>query len=271
MIQPKYWEVEPQDRQFDLEYLITPNNGYGRRFYSKTYARELSQKIQAKLKTTKGELEEYIIDLQDCMNDEYLCESCCCPICTTKYRRWLSSQLLQIAKDSNVSKRIATLLLAEVKKGELNLLDLNKYRASLYALLKPKFLKHHILGGFEVKYEPSTKSLILHCHLLIIGECKNAEKNLRKSFKRSHFERPVKFQKLRKNKVRQISYLLKFQTYCRINNKDGSRRGRAVMLKRAELSELICWTKRYKFSDFLFLFGARRHGSMISLNNRKNN
>ncbi len=270
MTPPKYWEVKPQDRQFDLAYLITPNNGYRRRYHSNTYPRELSQKIQAKLKTLKGELEEYIKDLQDCMNDEYLCESYCCPICTSKYRRWLSSQLLQIAEESNVSMRIATLLLAEVKKGELNLLDLNKYKARLYALLKPKFLKHHILGGFEVKYEPSTKSWILHCHLLVIGNCKKAIKKLRKSFKRSNFERPVKFQIL-KNNVRQISYLLKFQTYFRINKKDESGRRRTVMLKKTELSELICWTKRYKFSNFLFLFGARRHGSVITLNNRNNN
>ena len=73
---------------------------------------------------------------------------------------------------------------------------------------------------------------------------------------------PVKVQRLR-NPERQISYIIKFHTYFRPKSRSGGARSPAVPLPPDRLAELAKWWSGYQFDDFIFLFGAKRHGDQI--------
>ena len=75
---------------------------------------------------------------------------------------------------------------------------------------------------------------------------------------------PVKVQLLR-NPERQISYVVKFPTYFRPKSRTGGVRSPAVPLPPDRLAELAKWWSGYQFDDFIFLFGAKRHGDQIVL------
>jgi hypothetical protein len=213
MSRNNYWANAPKLAYYDLACIYALSDDDRQRFYSANYARELSRKIQKRL--TSDQIEEYVSELEDCANGYSPCGHYCCPTCTREYRRWIFSQLMQIINDSSKPERIVTIYLAETKKGDLKSLDLMRIRRNFYAQLRRLgFRVCHILGGIEINFDASHARWILHCHLLVLGECKNALKKLRFSLKRKVTERPIKVQ-LVKDCRAQISYLLKFQTYYR--------------------------------------------------------
>jgi hypothetical protein len=119
-----------------------------------------------------------------------------------------------------------------------------------------------VIGGVEVAYRAIDKKWILHINLIIIGGRKAYIKKFQASFARSDIDRPVVTVGLN-NRAEQLSYVLKFTTYHRPFTQRGPAKSPARPLNGPDHRALVHWMHQREFTDFLFLYHARRKGSVI--------
>ena len=202
--------------------------------------------------------------LEACNSDAYCC-LVICAICSRRYRFRFIRRLLAIAKSCPGQHEVATIFLEAFPVGTLATADVKRAHNRLRKLLERNGFKgSHLIGSTEVNWDSANKVWELHVHLLAIGVPSAAWKSLRKALRDVGPKFPVKVQRLR-NPERQISYLIKFHTYFRPKPLSGGAQSSKAPLPRARLVELAMWWSGYQFDDFIFLFGAKRHGDQIVL------
>jgi hypothetical protein len=186
------------------------------------------------------------------------CAEVLCPACARRYRLWLTSRLLRLATRPTPAF-IATILLEAVHGAELSDVELN----ALHERARKRLTREGVLaaiGGTEASYEAEHDRWVIHLHLLVFDTLESGRAKLRRAFHDSTLNRPVFCQALR-DRVAQLSYLQKFQTYHRPGSGGSRKRGRAYPLKPEQIDQLAQWTRHFWFQDFLFVLGLRRRGS----------
>jgi hypothetical protein len=188
------------------------------------------------------------------------CEELLCARCARRYRLWQAGQILSFVNPSIVAN-VVTILLSAVKGRSLYKVNVRQVHERLRKrLIRCGF--RAAIGGTEASYEAASDRWIVHVHLLVLGEIKNAMRRLKAVAKKDGFLRPVKPQPLR-NPIAQISYLQKFTTLHRPGQANSVGRRRAYPLKPRQVAQLAKWYEGRRFSDFPFLLGFRRRGSRI--------
>jgi hypothetical protein len=186
-----------------------------------------------------------------------------CAKCSCYYRRPLIRELVRIAKSYKGPHQIATIHLETIPAGSLATATIKRALDRLRKQFQRcGFVRSILVGGAEVGWDEKSRSWILHVHLLAIGVPEEAWTNLRAALRNSGTATPLKVQPLR-DVERQVSYVSKFTTYHRPLGRDGGGRSPAVPLPPTRLAELAAWWARYRFEDFVFLYGARRRGGRI--------
>jgi hypothetical protein len=188
------------------------------------------------------------------------CQELLCSRCALRYRLWLAGQCLSFA-DEPVQAHVVTILLVTARGGLLHTVSIQAEHDRLRKRLIRSGVRSAI-GGTEAAYEAANDRWVVHVHLLVFGEIKDAIAQLKKTAKRDGFERPVKCQPVR-DPVSQVTYLQKFATYHRPGKTGGGGKGRPYPLKPRHVAELACWFQGKRFGDFAFLLGFRRRGSRI--------
>ncbi len=186
------------------------------------------------------------------------CASVSCPSCSRKFRRWFICQALRHERDLEL--QVLTVALELVPSNELSQINLSVLkRRTSQRIRRAAPSAHFVLGGIEADYHHVDDSFLLHAHLLVARLPRDEVKALRSAFAEIGVTRAIKVQPLR-DRVSQISYLLKFGTFYRPGSQNGSRRPRAIPLPSEALKELTLWRAQYAFLDFVFMIGLRRRG-----------
>jgi hypothetical protein len=248
-----FWHRTKPMRRFDIAELRPKTLARAERFETPSDARRESSRSQAVLERYRRSqiCAEY---LQDCREGLERCEKTFCPICARTFRRYFTGQLLRLNAECASKVSIAVVLLETAPKGKIDRLQIERYRHSLRKRLERAGLGDMpVIGGFEVCYKAREKVWILHINLVI--------------FSGNKIYRPITSADLN-DKIRQLSYVLKFGTYHRPYKQIGSKTSKAVPLNPREHFELIRWMDQYEFSDHLFLFNARRRGETIEFSNK---
>ena len=177
-----------------------------------------------------------------------------CKICGRIYRIWLSSQVVALAQ-MGVPATVVTILLRVIEEDELGSVDLKREADRL----RKELLRVGItaaIGGFEVAYKPLDRYWCFHVHLLVFGDTAGPLADLKASHRKAKIKRALVAQDLN-DPVEQITYLFKFVTYYRFG-----RWRLPYPLGRRQLEQLVVWTSGANFTDFLFLLGFQRRGSI---------
>lgn len=262
-----YWRQTHPVALFDIAKLRPETLARGKRFESPSDAREESGRSQALLERDSRS-KAYVVDLQECRDGHYQCNKTYCPQCARTFRRYLIGQLLRLNSEFEGEVRILVVLLETAPKGELLKLEIERYRHLFRKRLDRAGLsKVPVIGGFEMYYRARSKEWVLHVNLAIFGGNEEALRTFEDGFPDDKIHRPVRRDELHDD-AEQLSYLLKFTTYHRPHQQRGSKKAKAVPLNPAEHFELVCWMARYKFSDHLFLFNARRRGASIEFSSK---
>jgi hypothetical protein len=194
------------------------------------------------------------------------CSLVICAVCSRRYRFRLIREVLAIAKKYGGQHKVATLYMETFPAGTLAAADIKREHDRLRKRLQRSgFAGSHLIGGTEVEWDSASRNWILHVHLLAIGVPPAAWKRLRRALRGVGPKFPVKVQRLL-NPERQISYSIKFHPYFRPKSRIGAVRPPAVPLPPDRLAELAAWWSGYRFDDFIFLFGAKRHGGQVVVN-----
>ena len=202
--------------------------------------------------------------LSECRDGYYHCDYPFCPICARKFRRWFTGELLRLTEDVPSLKIITVLLKAEARNN-IQSLDPAIYRDMLRKRLQRSGLrKAVVIGGFENVYNATKRAWILHVNLLVIGAKRSALDKFAGNFSGDELDRPIVESRVR-DRLKQISYVLKFTTYHRPYKQSGSSKSPAVPLNAAQHMPLVKWMNNFQFQDFLFLFNARRTGPRIQV------
>jgi hypothetical protein len=188
-----------------------------------------------------------------------------CAVDARAFRFRLIRELLAIAKSIPGQHEIGHIYLETFPAGMLSRANIKRALNRLRKQLERSgFGESILIGGTEVSWDSATRSWILHVHLLAIGVPAAAWTRLRKALRGVGPKFPVKVQRLR-NPERQVSYLIKFNTYFRPRSRSSGARSSAVPLPLDRLAELAAWWSGYTFEDFTFLVGAKRRGGRIVL------
>jgi hypothetical protein len=207
---------------------------------------------------------EIAVALEACSSDA-LCCLVICAVCSRRYRFRIIRALLAIAKSRPGQHEIVTIYLGSFPAGTLIVATIKRTHNRLRKRLeRDGFGGALLIGGTEVTWDSATRSWILHVHLLAVGVPPAAWRRLRKALRGVGPKFPVKVQRLR-NPERQISYLIKFNSYFRLRARAHTFRSPAKPLPPDRLAELATWWSRHRFDDFIFLFGAKRRGGRISI------
>ena len=186
------------------------------------------------------------------------CTSVCCPSCSRKFRRWFICQALRHERDLEL--QVLTVALALVPSNELSQINLSVLkRCTSQRIRRAAPSAHFVLGGIEADYHYVDDSFLVHAHLLVSKLPSEELKALRTVFSNLGTTRAIKVQPLR-DRVSQISYLLKFTTFHRPGSQNGSRRPSAIPLPSEALKQLTLWRAQHGFLDFVFMMGLRRRG-----------
>jgi hypothetical protein len=199
-------------------------------------------------------------------------EACCpqspcglpgCGACSDEYLEPFNGELLRVQDLYEGPHEIATIFLATFPAGSLAAADIDRAHDRLRKKLERSgFAGSILIGGTEAGWSAHKARWIFHLHLLAIGVPKAAWVTLRAALGGSGPTIPLKVQPLRDTEY-QTSYVLKFVT-CHWPGKRGPvGRGGARPLPPALLAELATWWCRYRFEDFVFMFGAKRFGGRI--------
>ncbi len=181
--------------------------------------------------------------------------------------RWFrichTAELLRIAEMFEGPHQIATVYLNAYPAGSLGTADMKLAHGALRKKLQRCGFRGVILvGGTEVAWLAKREKWVLHLHLLAIGVPEDAWERLRAALNDVGPAIALKVQAL-KDLAEQLSYCQKFNS----SHKPGKRgpNGQAPYrpLPTERLVEWAEWVAKYRFEDFGFLFGARRHGGRI--------
>jgi hypothetical protein len=203
--------------------------------------------------------------LQECRAGDYDCNRPFCPICARVFRRWFIGELLRITKGDE-PVRIYTVLLEEAPQDKINDLDPTTVQHRLRKQLKRAGLGNvPVIGGIEIVYKARKQVWLLHANLVMIGGKKAARKKFAQGFNGGDIERPIIRARLKKP-AKQLSYILKFTTYHRPYEQQGSTKSEAKPLNPKQHAALLKWMSQFEFRDFLLLINARRQsGTKIGL------
>jgi hypothetical protein len=203
--------------------------------------------------------------LDACAGPDDRCGQIVCAGCSSDFRHNTQRQFLTVADAHFDELDFATVYLDSFEAGQLTHYDLKRGKEAFRKrLTRAGFKGATIVGGIEVAWKPAIRLWVPHTHLLAADTNPSAWAALAAAYgdrKGSVVVQPFK------DPERQTSYLLKFATYCRINAKRRNGRGLAVPLPPDRLTELVAWWSNYNFDDFVFLYGAKRRGAKIVLNN----
>jgi len=259
-----YWRRSLPRKKYDIKKLRPKTLPRRERFETLQDAKNESLRSQSVLdgRRAGGDLGDY---LEDCRHGHYQCERSYCPICARVFRRYFIGELLRHNAKFEGEIAVVVVLLETAAKGKLSDLDIESHRHALRKRLDRAGLEGvPVIGGFETAYRATQKDWVLHANLVVFGAPKRALDDLEAGTKAQDAFRPVKRTQL-ENPAKQLSYVLKFTTYHRPWQQTGPRKPRAVPLNPTEHCELVRWMNQYGFSDYLFLYNARRHGSTITL------
>jgi hypothetical protein len=267
--QSPFWRRRKPSPRYDIALLRSEELPKGQRFETLKDAEHESDRSRALLGAKKNGQEWVMDELEDCRNGRDRCDRPCCPICAREYRRWFIGELLRVTKRATTAT-ILTVLLTGANHGRIGDLDPADWQHRLRKRLQRAGFKNTpVIGGFEVVYRAKEKIWVLHVNLLIIGGSANARKRFKSSFDGSDLGRPVVAAALT-NRIQQLSYILKFTTYHRPFQRQGSTKSPAKPLNAPEHFALVNWMAKFQFKEFLFLFNARREGPRIWLKAQNN-
>jgi hypothetical protein len=190
------------------------------------------------------------------------CGCVICAACSRAYRFRMIREVLAIAKSRPGQHEIGNIYLETFFAGVLLTAEIERAHNRLRKqLVRRGFIRSQLTVGTEVSWDSAIKIWELHVHLLAIGVSPGAWKSLRKALRAAGPKFPLKVQRLR-NPERQISCLIKF-TYFRPRPHSGGARSSKASLPPDRLAELAMWWPGHSFADFIFPFGAKRHGDQI--------
>jgi hypothetical protein len=256
---PQFWRRNKPSRKHDITLLMPRNLPKGKRFETPEDVHEESQRSEALLGTT----EEATI-LASCRGGP-ACHNTFCPICARRFRKWFIGELLRITENETRRIRVLTVLLEAADRKAMSNLDFRRHAHVLRKRLQRAGLGGAgVIGGVEMAYRAKDKKWILHINLVIIGGRTASIKRFQASFARSDIDRPVVTVGLN-SRAEQLSYVLKVTTYHRPFTQRGPVKSRAVPLNRPEHKAIVQWMHQREFTDFVFLYNARREGSVITV------
>lgn len=265
---PPFWRRRSPPAKYDIGLLRPETLAKGERFETAQDARTESVRSETLLRSAQHGSNALAETLRECRDGHYQCDQPFCPICARHYRRWLIGQLLKITSGP-APVHIYTILLQQADSESITELDPAPYRPLLRKRLQRAGLDVPVIGGFEMVYKAKPKVWVLHINLVIIGGDKKAHRRFKKSFDGSDLDRPVVSAKLT-DPVQQLSYILKFNTYHRPFEQQGSARSVAKPLNGRQHAALVKWMSQLEFKDFLLLINTRRNGHVISTKNGTN-
>jgi hypothetical protein len=256
---PPFWRRGKPGPKYDIVLLRPGDRPKGERFETLADARAESERSEKLLRSFSGGNKELAEFLQECRAGDYECNKPSCPICARKFRRWFIGELLRVTKGKE-AVRIYTVLLKEAPQDKINNLDPTPFRHFLRKRLERAGLaKTPVIGAFEIVYKAKRWVWVLHVNLVMIGGKKAARKKFTQGFKGGDIERPITRARLKKPS-KQLSYILKFGTYHRPYEQQGSRKSEAKPLNPKEHAALLKWMSKFEFQDFLVLVNAKRRG-----------
>jgi hypothetical protein len=253
-----FWRRGKPKPKHDIALLRPADRPKGERFETPQDAREESERSEKLLRSFAGTsvLPEY---LQECRAGDYECNKPFCPICGRVFRRWFIGELLRITSGRD-HVHLYTVLLKEAAKDKIDELDPARFRASLRKRLQRAGLGNiPVIGGFEIVYRAKRRVWVLHANLVMIGGDRNARKKFKETFQGDDLDRPLVRATL-KDTAEQLSYVLKFTTYHRPYEQQGSTKSEAKPLNPKEHAALLKWMSQFEFEEFLLLINARRQG-----------
>jgi hypothetical protein len=256
---PPFWRRQTPSREYDIELLRPAALVRGKRFETLADAQQESERREQLLRSFTGGNKELAELLQECRAGDYECNRLFCPICARVFRRWFIGELLRITKGRE-PVRIYTVLLEKAPQDKINDLDPTTVQHRVRKQLERAGLGNvPVIGGIEIVYKARKRVWLLHANLVMIGGKKAARKKFTQGFKGGDIERPITRARLKKP-AKQLSYILKFTTYHRPYEQQGSRKSEAKPLNPKEHAALLKWMSKFEFKDFLLLINARRQG-----------
>ena len=205
---------------------------------------------------------EIAVALEAC-RDDAPCGLTICAGCARRFRFGVIRELLRIATGYRGMHEVAVIHLETLPVGSLAKADIKRAHDRLRKRLhRLGFAGSILIGGTEVAWLARDRVWIFHLHLLAIGVAREAWDALEVQLAGSGRSDPLRVDDLR-NPERQLSYALKFVTYHRPGKIGPDGLAKAYPLPRDQLAELAAWSSQYSFDDFVFLFGAKRHGGRI--------
>jgi hypothetical protein len=261
---PFYLRCAPKP-QHDIR-LLRPNSlPLGERFETLEDVHKYSRDNAEKMALSDCLEHQQLADsLAECRTSERNCGLPSCPICACLFRIWFIGELLRIVEMVGAAQvHIETILLAQAPYDKIDTLDIKGYDALLRKRLNRTGLADAaIIGGYENIYRAKSKIWMLHLNLVNIGGKLESIKAFEETFSDSGIERPTKLQTL-EDLTRQLSYVLKFVTYHRPFAQIGSTKSPSIPLNPREHCALVSWMAQWKFQNFMFLFNARREGTIL--------
>jgi hypothetical protein len=241
----------------------------GERFETKQDVLFESERSELLLRSLPGHSRRLARTLLDCREGDVICDRPFCPLCARRFRRWLTGELLRLTSKASDPIAVLTVLLEQATHGDIDELNLKKWQHRLRKRLVRSGLENaSVVGGFEMIYRQKQHRWVLHINLVILGGSQAALDKFASTFDNSELGRPVLSTPLR-DLAKQLSYVLKFTTYHRPFQQDGSSKGPAVPLNAPEHHALVKWMSQYDFADLLLLYNARRKGPIIKFNTCK--
>jgi hypothetical protein len=254
-----FWRRGNPKRKYDIALLRPADRPRGERFETPQDAREESERSEKLLRSFSGGSKTVAEFLQECRAGYYECDKPFCPICARQFRRWFIGELLRVTERQK-EVHVYTLLLKEASKDKIGTLDPAPFRHELRKRLQRSGLANvPVIGGFEIVYKAARQVWVLHINLVMIGGGNSARKEFKGTFQGDGLERPLVRAKL-KDRAEQLSYVLKFTTYPRPYEQQGSTKSEAKPLNPKEHAALLKWMSQFDFQDFLVLVNARRKG-----------
>jgi hypothetical protein len=256
-----FWRRGKPELKHDITALRPASLPKGKRFETLQDVQAESERSENLLRPVGKKKSLLTETLLECREGYYDCDEPFCPICARGFRRWLIGELLRITEDETV--QVMTVLLKAAERTEIESLDPTTYGHLLRKRLQRAGLGDTpVIGGYEIVYRAQDKRWILHINLVMIGGDSAAIEKFKQSFSDSELDRPFVGVAL-KDRPEQLSYVLKFTTYHRPHERTGAKRQAAKPLNRREHQQLVNWMALFGFPDFLFLYNARRQGSMV--------
>jgi hypothetical protein len=256
---PLFWRRGKPNPKYDIAVLRPANLPKGQRFETVADAREESERSEKLLLSFSGGNKVIGEYLQECRDGYYECNKPFCPICARQFRRWFIGELLRVTNGRD-QVHIYTVLLKEATTHKINELDPAPFRAFIRKRLERSNLGNvPVIAGFEIVYKAKRRTWVLHANLVVIGGKETARAKFEQAFQADGFER-AHVKAALKDRPEQLSYVLKFTTYHRPYEQQGSARAPAKPLNPRDHAALLKWMSQFEFQDFLLLINATRQG-----------